>query len=319
MNWLKNVRPKLSSVFKRKRDTADDVRWHTCDNCGQMVYGKEFESALHVCPHCDHHHRIGTKERFATLFDDGAHKVISIPTSPDDPLKFRDKKRYPERLKQARSKVDQHDAVIAAQGTIGGVPVVVAVQNFAFMGGSLGVGAGDAIVAGALRAVRDKSAFVMVTAAGGARMQEGILSLMQMPRTTVAVQMLREAGLPYIVLLTDPTTGGVTASYAMLGDIQISEPGALIGFAGPRVIEDTIREQLPAGFQRAEYLLEHGMIDMVVHRRDLHETLARVLGMLMPVQDDRQEGLPLLEGNDSVPEDDGAALAITDNQDTDKP
>ena len=229
------------------------------------------------------------------LFDGGAHDVIKVPNGQDDPLKFRDKKRYTDRLKQSRSTSGYHDAVVAAQGTIGGVPTVMAVQNFAFMGGSLGVGAGDAIVAGAQQAAKNNCAFLMVTAAGGARMQEGILSLMQMPRTTVAVQMLRDAGLPYIVVLTDPTTGGVTASYAMLGDIQIAEPGALIGFAGPRVIEDTIREQLPDGFQRSEYLLEHGMVDMVIHRTELRDTLARILSMLMPgATGDADEDLPLL-------------------------
>ncbi len=281
MNWFKNVRPKLTSVFKREGKTDTDVKWHTCVNCGQMVYMKEFVEALKVCPHCDHHHRVGPKERFDALFDDGAFQEISVRPGVDDPLKFRDQTKYPERLKNSRNKTGQHDAIVAAAGSIGGQPAVVAVQNFAFMGGSLGVGAGDAFVTAAKRALADEAAFVMIAAAGGARMQEGTLSLMQMPRTTVMVEMLREAGLPYIVVLTDPTTGGVTASYAMLGDIQISEPDALIGFAGQRVIESTIREQLPEGFQRAEYLLEHGMIDMVVHRSELRDKIAMLLGLLM--------------------------------------
>ncbi|MFN3231419.1 MAG: acetyl-CoA carboxylase, carboxyltransferase subunit beta [Alphaproteobacteria bacterium] len=281
MNWFKNVRPKLTSVFRRESSADSDVKWHACENCGQMVYMKDFVADLKVCSHCDHHHRIGPKDRFEQLFDDGAHQPISVKPGQDDPLKFRDKTKYPDRLKASRGKTGQHDAITAALGKIGSQPAVVAVQNFAFMGGSLGVGAGDAFVTAAKRALDEEAAFVMVAAAGGARMQEGILSLMQMPRTTVMVEMLREARLPYIVILTDPTTGGVTASYAMLGDIQISEPGALIGFAGPRVIENTIREQLPEGFQRAEFLLEHGMIDMVVHRQELRDRLAMVLGLLM--------------------------------------
>jgi len=295
MNWFKKVRPKLTSVFKRERKDDTEVKWHTCSNCGQMVYMKEFLEAQKVCPHCEHHHRIGPKERFETLFDNGSYRMISVPAGRDDPLKFRDQKKYPDRLKASRASTGQQDAIIAAVGRIGKQPAVMAVQNFAFMGGSLGIGAGDAFVTAAQRAIGEKAAFIVVAAAGGARMQEGILSLMQMPRTTVMVEMLREAGLPYIVILTDPTTGGVTASYAMLGDIQISEPGALIGFAGPRVIESTVREQLPEGFQRAEYLLDHGMIDMIVHRHELPETLGRILSLLMAGHGKAEKGLPLLE------------------------
>ena len=295
MNWLKRVRPKLTSVFRRESKSDDDVKWHPCDKCGQMVYMKDFVEAQQVCPHCDHHHRIGPKERFASLFDDGLFSKISVPEGKDDPLKFRDKTKYPDRLKSSRNKTGQHDAMVAALGRIGDQQAVVAVQNFAFMGGSLGVGAGDAFVVAAQRAIKEEAALVMVAAAGGARMQEGILSLMQMPRTTVMVEMLREVRLPYIVILSDPTTGGVTASYAMLGDIQLAEPDALIGFAGPRVIESTIREQLPEGFQRSEYLLEHGMVDQVVHRHELRDTLARILGLLMSGHAPVEEEPPVLD------------------------
>jgi acetyl-CoA carboxylase carboxyl transferase subunit beta len=277
MSWLTRLRPALS--FLQKRDTPDNL-WHKCRACGQMIYRKEFEENLSVCPRCDHHERIGPNERFAQTFDEGRHRRIAVRAAPEDPLKFRDQKRYTDRLKAARAAVGDPDAFIAAIGPVGGVETVIGVQNFAFMGGSMGVGVGEAFVAGARAALKERAPYVVFTAAGGARMQEGILSLMQMPRATVMLAELREAGLPYIVVLTDPTTGGVTASYAMLGDIQIAEPNALIGFAGQRVIESTIREKLPPGFQRAEYLLEHGMIDMVTHRRDLRDTLVRLVTML---------------------------------------
>ncbi|MGE0667733.1 MAG: acetyl-CoA carboxylase, carboxyltransferase subunit beta [Sphingomonadales bacterium] len=290
MNWLKKGRSKLGTIFRRERPTSEEAKWDTCVNCGQMIYHKEMVAAQHVCPHCGHHHKMPPKERFAALFDGGSYDPIAVPKQADDPLKFRDKKKYADRIKAARTETGEQDAVTVAEGRIGGVPTVVAIQSFAFMGGSLGIAAGDAFVTGALRAVSEKSAFVMITSSGGARMQEGIMSLMQMPRTTVAVQMLREARLPYIVVLTDPTTGGVTASYAMLGDIQISEPRALIGFAGPRVIESTVREQLPEGFQRAEFLLDHGMIDMIVHRHDMAGKLGDVLKLLMG---GRREDKPL--------------------------
>jgi acetyl-CoA carboxylase carboxyl transferase subunit beta len=246
-----------------------------------MLYTKEFEANLSVCPECGHHERIRAAQRFALLFDEGQYSRIAIDLPPDDPLKFRDQKRYPDRLKAARASTGEQDALLIAKGAIRGHQAVVGVQDFAFMGGSMGIGVGSAFVTGARAAIQGHCPFVMFTAAGGARMQEGILSLMQMPATTVAIQELKEARLPYIVVLTDPTTGGVTASYAMLGDIHIAEPNALIGFAGARVIESTIREKLPEGFQRAEYLLEHGMIDMVVKRHDLAETLGRLIGLLM--------------------------------------
>jgi len=245
-----------------------------------MVYTKEWEDNDHVCPRCEHHDRIGASTRFAQTFD-GDYRLIAVPRVAEDPLKFKDQKRYGDRLKAARSQTGQPEAMQVAQGRIAGQPAVVAVQDFAFMGGSMGMGVGEAFLAGISAAIAASAPYIVFTAAGGARMQEGILSLMQMPRTTVGIQQLHEAGLPYIVVLTDPTTGGVTASYAMLGDVQIAEPGALIGFAGQRVIEQTIREKLPEGFQRAEYLLEHGMIDMVVHRRDLKDTLGRLITLLM--------------------------------------
>ncbi len=279
MNWLTNtVLPKIRALGQRKE--VKDNLWRKCPACAQMTFHRDLEAVQFVCPHCGHHMRMGAKARMAALFDDGQYQKIAVPDVPADPLRFRDSKRYSDRLKEARAKGDAQDAMTVGLGRIGGTPAVVAVQDFAFMGGSMGMAVGEAFIAAALKAVNERCALVAVTASGGARMQEGILSLMQMPRSTVAIQRLREAGLPYVVVLTDPTTGGVTASYAMLGDIQIAEPGALIGFAGPRVIEQTIRETLPEGFQRSEYLLEHGMLDMVVHRHQLKETLARLLGLL---------------------------------------
>ena len=279
MNWLTNrVLPKIRALGRRK-DVPDNL-WRKCSNCGQMIFHRDLEAAQFVCKHCGHHMRIASKERFVALFDGGEYTCIELPEVPTDPLKFRDSKRYGERLKEARANAGDDDAMVVAHGTMGANNVVVAVQNFAFMGGSMGLAVGEAVIAAATLAVVQDAPLIVFAASGGARMQEGILSLMQMPRTTVAVQRLREAGLPFIVVLTDPTTGGVTASYAMLGDIQIAEPGALIGFAGQRVIEQTIREKLPEGFQRAEYLLEHGMLDMVVHRHDLRATLVRLIDLL---------------------------------------
>jgi len=281
MNWIKNfVRPRFPSVFREHDDTPDNL-WEACKKCGEMIFHRDLEVLQKVCPGCDHHMRIGAPERFEALFDKGAFEMIAVPDVPHDPLKFKDQKKYAERLKDARSKTGDKDAVQVAKGTIGGQTSIIAVQDFHFMGGSLGMAAGEAVVTAGQAALENNAPLIMVAAAGGARMQEGILSLMQMPRTTVIVQQLREQGLPYIVLLTDPTTGGVTASYGMLGDVHIAEPGALIGFAGPRVIQDTIKEKLPEGFQRAEYLLEHGMVDMVVHRHNMAETLANLLDLLM--------------------------------------
>lgn len=280
MSWLTNVvRPRIQKVFRSNKETPDNL-WHKCPACGEMIFHRDLEAALKVCPQCGHHMRLTAKERLASIFDSGEYKLIPLPSVPIDPLKFRDQKKYPDRLKEARSKTGMEDAVLSAFGNIEGVEAVVAVQDFAFMGGSLGMAAGEAIVRSADVAVEKNLPLVMVAAAGGARMQEAILSLMQMPRTTVAVQMLREAGVPYIVVLTDPTTGGVLASYAMLGDIQIAEQGALIGFSGRRVIEQTIREKLPEGYQLAEFQLERGTVDMVVHRHKLKETLGRVIRLL---------------------------------------
>ena len=276
MSWLDRVRKALP--FQDKRDTTDNL-WIKCPSCSEMLFTKEYEDNQNVCPRCDHHGRIGADARFAQLLDAG-FEVLPTPKVKEDPLKFRDSKKYPERLKAARAANPHPDALTNAVGRIDGHKAVLGVQDFAFMGGSMGMAVGAAFVAGVDRAIKEKCAYVICTAAGGARMQEGILSLMQMPKTTVAVRRLGRAGLPYVVVLTDPTTGGVTASYAMLGDVQIAEPGCLIGFAGQRVIQDTIREKLPEGFQRAEYLLEHGMVDMVVHRRELKATLAQVLDFL---------------------------------------
>ncbi|MBS0503434.1 MAG: acetyl-CoA carboxylase carboxyltransferase subunit beta [Proteobacteria bacterium] len=279
MSWLNRVRNAIASVTQK--ETADNL-WHKCPGCGQMVFNKEYEENLSVCPKCDHHGRIGARTRFQQIFDDGHYTLYPAPRVPEDPLKFRDTKKYVDRLKTARASTSEPDALLNARGTVAGRAAVVGVQDFAFMGGSMGVAVGEAFIAGIHAAIAERLPYVIFTAAGGARMQEGILSLMQMPRTTAAIAELKEAGLPYIVVLTDPTTGGVTASYAMLGDVQIAEPGALIGFAGQRVIEQTIREKLPEGFQRAEYLLDHGMLDMVVPRRELRETLGRLLDYVMP-------------------------------------
>ncbi len=280
MSWIDRVRKALP--FQDKRDTPDNL-WTSCPSCKEMLFTKEYEENLSVCPRCDHHGRIGADARFAQLLDQG-FEVLETPRVKEDPLKFRDQKKYPDRLKAARLAVAGHgphpDALTNALGAIEGHKCVLGVQDFGFMGGSMGMAVGQTFVAGADRAIKEKVPYVICTAAGGARMQEGILSLMQMPKATVAISRLKRAGLPYIVVLTDPTTGGVTASYAMLGDIQIAEPGCLIGFAGQRVIQDTIREKLPEGFQRAEYLLEHGMIDMVTHRHKLRDTLASVLDYL---------------------------------------
>jgi acetyl-CoA carboxylase carboxyl transferase subunit beta len=276
MSWLNRVRNALP--FTDKRETPDNL-WIKCPSCSEMLFTKEYEDNQNVCPRCEHHGRIGADARFGQLLD-GKYEVLPSPKVKEDPLKFRDQKKYPDRLKAARLANPHPDALTNALGTIGGHKAVLGVQDFAFMGGSMGLAVGAAFVTGIDRAIKEKCAYVICTAAGGARMQEGILSLMQMPKATVAISRLKRAGLPYIVVLTDPTTGGVTASYAMLGDVHIAEPGCLIGFAGQRVIQDTIREKLPEGFQRAEYLFDHGMVDMVVHRRDLKERLATLLDYL---------------------------------------
>lgn len=280
MNWINNVvRPKIQDMLS-KREMPDNL-WVKCPESGQMVFHKDLEANQFVVPVSGYHMRMSASERLMGLFDDKAFETIEFNEVAQDPLKFRDEKKYTDRLKDARSKTELSDAVLAGVGKLNGLEVVAACQDFNFLGGSLGMAAGEALVTSMLKAVELEAPFILFAASGGARMQEGILSLMQMPRTTVAVQRLRDAKLPYIVVLTNPTTGGVTASYAMLGDVHIAEPGALICFAGPRVIKQTIREQLPTGFQRAEYLLEHGMVDMVVHRHELRETLSSLCHVLM--------------------------------------
>src|SRR5690348_3390861 len=294
MNWISNVvRPKIRN-FLARRDVPENL-WIKCPESGQLVFYRDVEANQFVIPTSNYHMRMGAKARLKTMFDGETWIDVGVPAVPVDPLKFRDERRYADRLKDARSKTGLADAVKLGLGKLDGLPVTIGVQDFDFMGGSLGMAAGEAVVKGLQTAAEKKTPFILFAASGGARMQEGILSLMQLPRTTVGVQMLREAKLPYIVVLTNPTTGGVTASYAMLGDVHIAEPGALIGFAGPRVIEQTIREKLPEGFQRAEYLTEHGMVDMVVHRHDLRATIARLCRLLMkaPVATTAAEaGLP---------------------------
>jgi len=278
MNWLSNVvRPKIRNILRR--DTPENL-WIKCPDSGQLVFAKDVEANQFVIPGSNYHMRMGAVARLKSIFDNETWFDVALPEVTADPLKFRDEKRYADRIRDARAKTGLHDAVKVGYGRLEGAPVVIAAQDFAFMGGSLGMAAGEAIVRGLELALEKGAPFIIFAASGGARMQEGILSLMQLPRTTVAIQMLREARLPYIVVLTNPTTGGATASYGMLGDVHIAEPGALIGFAGARVIEQTIREKLPEGFQRAEYLQEHGMVDMVVHRHDLRPTLGRLCRIL---------------------------------------
>lgn len=311
MNWLTNyVRPRFQALVRStgKAEVPENL-WHQCPSCERMIFHRDLEANQRVCPHCNHHMRVGPEYRFQSLFDEGSWTQIELPKAPIDPLKFRDAKRYSDRLKEAQAKTKTQDALQAAHGRIDDLPAVVAVMNFDFMAGSMGAGLGEAFLTAARLAILQDAAFVIVTASGGARMQEGALSLMQMARTTIAVEEVKEAGLPYIVILTDPTTGGVTASFAMLGDIHIAEPGAVIGFAGARVIEQTIRETLPEGFQKAEYLLEHGMVDMVVHRFEMRQTLARVLGLLRRprattvAEDTPPPAIESEPANDDVPSD----------------
>lgn len=285
MSWLdKYVRPKIQQLVRRTPPPTD--LWRQCPDCAQMIFHKDLEQASMVCPNCNYHMRIGAEGRFKLLLDEGSRENLRLPETPIDPLKFRDQKRYTDRLKEAQNKSGETDALKVASGTIEGAPVVIAVLDFGFMGGSMGAAVGAGFVAAAREAVKRNASFIAVTASGGARMQEGILSLMQMPRTVAALGLLKDAGLPYVTLLTDPTTGGVSASFAMLGDISLAEPGAGIGFAGQRVIKETIGQTLPEGFQRAEYLLDHGMLDMVVSRQELRATLGRLLNLLMfPVDD----------------------------------
>ena len=294
MNWISNyVRPRINSIFSR-RETPDNL-WTKCKECGTMLFHREVLDNLNVCTSCGHHMAITPRDRFISLFDCGIFAEIDVPTPIDDPLTFRDQKKYPDRMKAAQKGTGEKDAMLVGTGDIGRTPIVAAAQDFSFMGGSMGMYVGNAIIAAAEAAVKAKCPLILFSAAGGARMQEGILSLMQMPRSTVAIQMLKEAGLPYIVVLTHPTTGGVTASYAMLGDVHIAEPNALICFAGPRVIEQTIREKLPEGFQRAEYLLDHGMLDRVTPRTEMRGELITIVRMLMGMSPEIKGDLPAPE------------------------
>ncbi|KQB11357.1 acetyl-CoA carboxylase carboxyltransferase subunit beta [Rhodobacter capsulatus] len=280
MNWISNyVRPKINSLFSR-REMPENL-WTKCPECGTMLFHREVTDNLNVCTNCDHHMAITPRDRFEALFDLGAFTEVKVPEPIADPLHFRDQKKYPDRMRAAQKTTGEKEAMLVVEGELGKTRIVAVGQDFSFMGGSMGMYVGNAILAAAQRAIELHCPMVLFSAAGGARMQEGILSLMQMPRSTVAVQMLKDAGLPYVVVLTHPTTGGVTASYAMLGDVQIAEPNSLICFAGPRVIEQTIRETLPEGFQRAEYLLDHGMLDRVTHRKKLREELIVILRMMM--------------------------------------
>lgn len=278
MNWLSDfVRPKVKKTAQK--EIADDL-WLKCPNCGKLLFTKELKKTWYVCPECDHHLRLYLNKRLKMLFDNGVYSEVALPKPTEDPLKFKDSKRYTDRLRAYRKATGNEDAIKVAKGTVGGVKCVIAALDFAFMGGSMGMAVGEGIVKAAEIAVKSKIPLITVSNSGGARMQEGILSLMQMARTTSAVNNVKENGLPFISIMTDPTTGGVSASFAMLGDIHIAEKGCLIGFAGPRVIEQTIREKLPEGFQRAEYLREHGMVDIVVHRSEMKNTLAQVLQIL---------------------------------------
>ncbi|MEN8658572.1 acetyl-CoA carboxylase, carboxyltransferase subunit beta [Marivita sp.] len=300
MNWITNyVRPRINSIFSR-REVPENL-WVKCDDCGTMLFHREMSDNLNVCSNCGHHMNITPRDRFKGLFDGGIFTELSVPEPLPDPLQFRDQKKYPDRMRAAQKATGEKEAMLVAIGEIGRTPIVAAAQDFSFMAGSMGMYVGNAIIAAAEKAVELRRPLVLFSAAGGARMQEGILSLMQMPRTTVAVQMLKEANLPYIVVLTHPTTGGVTASYAMLGDVQIAEPGALICFAGPRVIEQTIREKLPEGFQRAEYLLEHGMLDRVTDRRKLQNELVQIIRMLMHMPPPVAGDLPAPGPTDTTP------------------
>jgi acetyl-CoA carboxylase carboxyl transferase subunit beta len=274
VNWIKSIRPKIRGLLTAKRDLPK--LWVKCPETGQMVFYKDLEANQFVVPGSNHHMRMAAQTRLAHLFEDSEYQRVPVREVPQDPLKFRDSKRYSDRLKAYKAETDLDDAVLVGEGKLKGQEIVAAVQDFRFMGGSLGMAAGEAVAVGMMRAVEKRTPFILIVASGGARIQEGIFSLMQMPRTTIAVRKLREACLPYFVVLTDPSLGGVTASYAMLGDVHFAEPGALIGFTGPRVIQQTIREQLPEGFQKAEYQLARGMVDMVEHRHQLRETLARL-------------------------------------------
>lgn len=284
MNWLTDfIRPRISSLVGEQKEVPDNL-WTKCPSCEGMLFHRDLEENMNVCYHCNHHLRIPVKRRLEIMYDDGAYDAVNVPKVPHDPLKFKDRKKYADRLKESQNKTGLKDAITVAKGTIGGQKAVIAAFNFSFMGGSMGTAVGEGIVKAAEEAVKENAALIVVPSSGGARMQEGMLSLMQMPRSIIAVEMVKDAKLPYIVLLTDPTTGGVSASFAMVGDIHLAEPGSTIGFAGRRVIEETVRETLPDDFQTAEYLQEHGIVDRVVNRKDLREEIGTILGMLMNPQ-----------------------------------
>ena len=279
MNWLTNfVKPKLRAIVGKK-DVPENL-WTKCNGCGEMLFHRDLSENLGVCTNCNQHHRVSPKVRFMSLFDEGKYSLISNPNVLLDPIKFKDTKKYTDRIKESRARTGENESILLAHGSVNKIKTVIAAQNFSFMGGSLGIGTGESIVRAAEHAVENNSVLIIIAAAGGARMQEGILSLMQLPRTIIAINLLKEKKIPYISIMTDPTTGGVTASYAMLGDISIAEPGALIGFAGPRVIESTIRETLPDNFQQSEHLLENGMLDMVIDRRELKKTLGKIIQLI---------------------------------------
>lgn len=288
MNWLTNfIRPKIRSMVEAKE--VPDNLWQKCPSCEGMLFHRDLADAMNVCYHCGHHMKMPVKQRLQSLFDEGSWKEIPVPRVPYDPLKFKDRKKYADRLKETRGKTGREDAILIAKGAMDGLPVVIAAFDFEFMGGSMGAAVGEGLVVAAEHAVKTGAALIAIPASGGARMQEGMISLVQLPRTIIAADMVKQAGLPYLVLLTDPTTGGVSASFAMVGDVHIAEPGALIGFAGKRVIQETIREELPPGFQTAEYLRDHGMVDLVVPRKELRATLIRLLDLSMrKVRDPRQ-------------------------------
>lgn len=311
MNWLSNyIRPKIRSLVETQKDIPEDL-WTKCPSCEGMLFKRDLTERLNTCSHCGHHMRWAVEERLQNLFDDGKYDSIKIPSVPVDPLKFKDRKRYIDRLKDAREQTGRDDAMIVAHGTILSRPLIVAAFDFDFMGGSMGTAVGEAIVTAANEAVKRNLPLLVIPASGGARMQEGALSLMQMPRTIIAVQMVKEAGLPYLVLLTDPTTGGVSASFAFVGDIHMAEPGAMVGFAGKRVIQETIREALPDGFQTAEYLVEHGMVDMVVPRDQQRDVIARLIGFLT---DKGTSGAKTLNPKKSKPDASGKGKAGTANE-----
>lgn len=301
MNWLSNLIPPRIRSFVSEQTEVPDNLWQKCPSCEAMLFHRDLETNHNVCYHCNHHLRFSVKDRLTMMYDDGAYETHELPKVALDPLKFKDRKKYTDRIKDAQAKTGLKEAITIADGTIGGLPVVTAAFNFRYMGGSMSAVVGEAIVKAAELAVSKGAAFIAIPASGGARMQEGMVSLMQMPRSIIAVEMVKAAKLPYIVILTDPTTGGVSASFAMVGDIHIAEPGAMIGFAGRRVIQETVRETLPDDFQTAEYLLEHGMVDAVVARADMRDTLIRMIGILT-------KSAPKEQGDNDTPSKGAAAV-----------